>query len=162
MINPFAVAALSLAVFAAVSGCAGTNYGAGEPAITDARTAGLAGTKWRLVEFQSMDDAQGITRPEDPDGYTMELMADGRAAFRFDCNRGAGGYETATSGDGEIGSLEFSAVATTKALCPPQSMGEKLARDVAYMRSYVWRDGRLFVSLMADGGIYVWEPIPAD
>jgi para-nitrobenzyl esterase len=28
-----------------------------------------------------------------------------------------------------------------------------------YIRSYVVKDGRLFLSLMADGGIYEFEPV---
>jgi hypothetical protein len=39
--------------------------------------AGLTGTHWRLVEFQSMDDAIGAVRPEDPSLYTLRLNADG-------------------------------------------------------------------------------------
>lgn len=38
----------------------------------------LAGTEWRLVEFQSMDDAVGTVRPSDPSLYTMRLNGDGR------------------------------------------------------------------------------------
>jgi hypothetical protein len=31
---------------------------------------------------------------------------------------------------------------------------------LAYVRSYVLRDGRLSLSLMADGGIYTFAPEP--
>ncbi len=41
------------------------------------RIASLAGTDWRLVEFQSMDDVTGTVRPEDPSLYTLRLKADG-------------------------------------------------------------------------------------
>jgi hypothetical protein len=39
----------------------------------------LAGTTWRLVEMQSMDDNQGITRPSSRDLYTVEFNRDGTA-----------------------------------------------------------------------------------
>ena len=47
----------------------------------------LAGTNWRLVEFQSMDDATGKIRPDDPSLYTMRLNADGTVNMRLNCNR---------------------------------------------------------------------------
>jgi para-nitrobenzyl esterase len=37
----------------------------------------------------------------------------------------------------------------------------RFVRDLDFVRSYVVRDGHLFLSLMADGGIYQFEPIPA-
>lgn len=58
------------------------------------------------------------------------------------------------------GSLHFSRLAVTRALCPPPSMGEMLERDIVYMRGYVLRDGMLHINLMADGGVYSWEPSP--
>ena len=48
----------------------------------------------------------------------------------------------------------------TRALCPPPSLDERIAADSAYVRSYFLRDGVLALSLMADAGIYLWEPIP--
>jgi hypothetical protein len=40
-------------------------------------------TEWRLVEIQSMDDAQETTKPGDPSLYTMRLSADGSVAMRL-------------------------------------------------------------------------------
>jgi len=31
---------------------------------------------------------------------------------------------------------------------------------ISFIRSYVIKDGRLFLALMADGGIYEFEPLP--
>jgi len=131
------------------------------PGMIPAGAASLEGTSWRLVEFQSMDDAQGIARPADPEMYTMEFMADGRVALRLDCNRGIGTWSSIPADDGVSGSISFSQLAVTRALCPEPSLGERLERDTQYMRGYLLRDGKLNISLMADGGIYVWEPQPA-
>jgi hypothetical protein len=38
-------------------------------------------------------------------------------------------------------------------------MDVQIARDSEYVRSFLLRDGRLYLDLMADGGQYVWEPI---
>lgn len=130
---------------------------AGSPAF-----AGLGGTTWRLVEFQSMDDSQGTTRMADPGRYTISFNRDGRVAVRLDCNRGAGSWTSGSSNGGSAaigGSLEFGPMAVTRALCPPPSFGERLEQHLRYVRSFVIRDGRLAMSLMADGGILVWEPV---
>ncbi|MBM3163127.1 MAG: META domain-containing protein [Chlorobi bacterium] len=121
----------------------------------------LAGTEWRLVEFQSMEDAQGITRPQDPSLYTMRLVADGTVNMRLNCNRANGMWTADQAGSPSSGGFTLGPLASTKALCPPPSMDEMILRDAAYIRSYVLKDGRLYLSLMADGGIYVWEPLSA-
>lgn len=121
--------------------------------------AGLEGTSWQLVEFQSMDDAQGVQRPDNPGKYTVEFGDEGRTAFRLDCNRGMGTWRNEIS-NATGGSLTFGPLAVTKALCPEPSMGELLEKQLPYVRSFVIRDGHLNMALMADGGIIVWEPAP--
>jgi para-nitrobenzyl esterase len=37
-------------------------------------------------------------------------------------------------------------------------MSDRLFGDFQYVRSYIMKDGHLFISLMADGGIYEFEP----
>jgi heat shock protein HslJ len=118
----------------------------------------LADTQWRLVEFQSMDDAIGVKRPDDPTKYTMTLSADGTAALRLNCNSATGTWSAEPGADPASGRFTFGPLAATMAICPPPSMDEQVGRDTAYIRSYLLRDGRLFLSLMADAGIYAWEP----
>jgi heat shock protein HslJ len=43
-------------------------------------------------------------------------------------------------------------------MCPPGSLHDRIVKQWPYVRSYVMKDGHLFVSLMADGGIYEFEP----
>jgi len=124
----------------------------------DARS--LAGTSWRLAEIQSMDDAIGTVRPDDPSRYTLAFAEDGTIAMRLDCNRGMGRWSATPTGS-EGGQLRIGPLAATRALCPPPSLGERIARDMDYVRSYLVKDGRLHLSLMADGGIYVWERDPS-
>ena len=45
----------------------------------------------------------------------------------------------------------------TRALCPPRSLHDHLVKQWPHVRSYVIREGRLYLSLMADGGIYEFE-----
>jgi heat shock protein HslJ len=109
------------------------------------------------VEFRSSDDAIGVIRPDDPAKYTMALSGDGRVALRLDCNRANGPWSSnATSQDS--GSFSFGSLAMTRALCPPSSLDQRIARDAPYVRSYLLRGGNLYLNLMADGGTYVWTP----
>ncbi len=118
----------------------------------------LKGTTWQLVGIQSMDDAQGLKRPAAPSRYTLSLQADGRAVLQLDCNRATGPWRVEPSAEPSNGGFRFGPLASTKALCPAPSLGEPLARQLPYVRGYLLRDGRLNLSLLADGGILIWEP----
>ena len=128
-------------------------------AATEETAGPLAGTRWRLVRFQSMDDATGEIEPSDPSAYTMTLNADGSVQMQLNCNRATGTWSVQAASDGISGSFTFGPLATTKALCPPPSMDERIARDAQWIRGFLLRDGQLHLSLMADGGIYSWEPV---
>jgi uncharacterized protein len=117
----------------------------------------LVGTAWELVAIQSMDDAQGTTRIAHPETFTVHFAADGRASFRIDCNRGTTTWKASPSQESSSGSLEFSLLATTRAMCPPGSHDQRVLRDLPHVRSYLLKDGKLYLSLMADGGIYEWR-----
>jgi para-nitrobenzyl esterase len=112
---------------------------------------GLVGPVWHLVRFRGGDDR--VLTPGDRTRYTLQFGADGNVRARIDCNRGTGGYKTS----GASG-LEFGPMAMTRAMCPPGSMHDHVARQLPHIRSYVIRDGRLFLSLMADAGSYEFEP----
>jgi len=115
--------------------------------------AGLGGTSWQLVRFQAGDDKTLTT--SDRAKYTMAFGTDGRVTMRLDCNRGTGTWKSS-----EPGQLQFGPLATTRALCPPGSLYDRLVQDFEHVRSYVLKGGRLYLALMADGGIYEFEPAP--
>ena len=113
---------------------------------------GLGGTSWQLVKFQGGDGA--LLVPDEKAKYTFTFNADGTFAARIDCNRGWGGWRSYPGNH-----LEFVAMALTRAQCPPGSLHDQIVRQLPYVRSYVIRNGHLFLSLMADGGVYELEPI---
>ena len=131
---------------------------AGLPATGLSAGPDFAGTTWQLVSIQSMDDAQGTTRVDDPSRLTLKFERDGRVSLRLDCNRGTGDYKLTPAGDGTTGSISFGPINATRALCPPPHLDQRVARDLAHVRSYLLKDGKLYLSLMADGGIYEWAP----
>lgn len=148
------LAAWSGSAVAAVSVLAGVSL----PIHAAPQTPPLEGTTWQLVGIQSMDDTQGLRRPQDPSRYTLSLQADGRAVLQLDCNRASGSWRVEPSADPGNGGFRFGPLASTKAQCPAPSLGEPLARQLPFVRGYLLRDGRLNLSLLADGGILIWEP----
>jgi len=117
----------------------------------------LSNTSWHFVEFQSMDDSIGTKRPSDPSLYTMNLNDDGTVKMRLNCNSARGQWSFEPGKDELSGRFEFSSLAVTRAMCPPPSMDERITVDAQYIRGYLLKDEKLYLSLMADAGIYVWE-----
>ena len=115
-------------------------------------TVGLGGTAWQLVKFQGSDDK--TLTPDDESKYTIIFGTDGGVSMRIDCNRGRGTWES--SGPNQ---LEFGPLALTRAMCAAAPLNDRIAKDWQYVRSYILKNGHLFLSLMADGGIYEFEPV---
>jgi para-nitrobenzyl esterase len=116
--------------------------------------SGLGGTSWRLVKFQGSDEK--TLTPDDKAKYTIEFRIDGGLTTRIDCNRGRGTWKSSGPSQLQLGPL-----ALTRAVCPPGSLHDQIVKHWEFIRSYIIKDGRLFLSLMADGGIYEFEPTPA-
>jgi heat shock protein HslJ len=135
---------------------------AAQAAATLAPAAGnpLSGTEWRLVAIQSMDDSVGNTYPDDATKYTMRFNSDGTVNMALNCNRAAGNWTIKPGSDVVSGNFEFGPLAGTRALCPPPSLDERILAQAANVRGYLLKNGRLHLSLMADGGILIWEPHP--
>lgn len=144
-----------------VGGCAADAVPSPTTAIAPAPASpgGLTGTSWRLVEVQSMDDAQGTSKVGER-VYEIDFGADGRAALKLDCNRGGTSYTVVPASEPGAGSVTFGPAALTRAMCPPGSLDTKIARDLQYVRGYRVAGDTLSLSLMADGGIYVWKRVP--
>lgn len=126
----------------------------------------LEGTSWRLVQIESNNDAEGVTRVPDPAAYTVSFGEAGQAAFELDCNTGTGTYEAAPTGDGETGTLTFGPIAVTEMGCAPlspdqPSLDQEVGAALPSVRGYRFIDDRLHMSLMFDGGILSWEPLPS-
>jgi heat shock protein HslJ len=132
---------------------------AAPPSSAAAPLPALAGSQWRLVQILSMDDAVGSAKPVDPSRYTLQLGVDGKASLRLDCNRGMASWSAQASAEPTSGSFLFGPLATTRAYCPPPSLSQRLTDQIPYVRSYLIRNGRLHLALMADGGILEWEPL---
>lgn len=127
-------------------------FTAGTQASPPSNSLGLEGTSWQLVKFQGGDDT--TLTPDDGANYTIEFGPGARLSARIDCNRGRGTWKSSGSNQ-----LQFGPLALTRAKCPAGSLHDHIVKQWGYIRSYVIKDGHLFLSLMADGGIYEFEPV---
>lgn len=114
--------------------------------------ATLSGTSWQLVRFLGSDDK--TLMPGERAKYTVAFGSDGSVSVRIDCNRGRGSWKS-----GGPNQLRFGPLALTRAMCPPAPLNERIPKDWASVRSYTFQNGHLFLSLMANGGIYEFEPL---
>ncbi len=111
----------------------------------------LAITSWKLTEIESADGT--TVKPSDPLKYTLEFDADGSVSAQLDCNRGHGTWKV--PGPNQI---VFGPMATTRAMCPPGSLSDRFAKDLASMNAFALEDGALRLEL-SGGGAYHFEPV---
>jgi len=135
-----------------LAACAATDSGTAPETPTPSETSSnLAGTAWELVEIQSMDDQSWS--PTDPSRYTLTFQPDGTASMALYCNRGRADWSSE-----EINQLIFTPIASTSALCQDDGLSERFAMQLGFVRSYLLRDGHLFLATYADGAIIEFRP----
>ena len=110
---------------------------------------------WQMTSFE--DTARGSTPVDDPAKYTLQFLPEGRVAIGADCNQGSAVYAIAGS------SLELGEIASTLALCEPESLSDRFFQELGFVRSFVIDQSeatdRLVLSLMADGGFLHFSPV---
>lgn len=121
------------------------------PALLQAAESPLDDTQWQLVDIQFMNDTS--RQPDNPSRYTLDLKPDGTAQIRSDCNSATGSWKA------EGSRLTFGRLASTRALCPDTSLDEVYRAQFKWVRSFVIRDGLLFLATMADGAIIEFRPM---
>jgi heat shock protein HslJ len=105
----------------------------------------LTAVIWEWRELRGGDDS--VIAPDHPERYTLTFLDAGKLAVRADCNRAMGTFRV------DAPTLELDAAAMTRAMCPPESLSDRFLRDLADVRSHVFRDGNLYLALWADAGI---------
>jgi len=138
---------VSLLAVLALCGIASASQTQASSAVAD-----LGGTTWQLVKIH--DKGGATTVPDDKTKYSITFGKDGTVGVWIDCNRGRGTWKSA--GPGQI---EFGAMATTRAMCPPGSLFDRITKDWDNIRTYSIKDGHLHLLLKADGGDYEYEPL---
>jgi heat shock protein HslJ len=114
----------------------------------------LTGVLWKWTQF--VDPLNRVTI-DDPDKYTIEFMDNGQLSAGIDCNRGRGTYTAEASGTASSGTISIEILATTKALCPPGSLGDQFVQYLNQAAIYSFQDNRLLLDLPADSGTMIFE-----
>lgn len=123
-----------------------------EPDQVETPTSQLTGTHWQLVEIQSMDDS--VYRPNTADEFELQFMPDGELLVKSACNRSRGTWQANGS------SLRLGPIALTRRACLPEVIDGRFNQDLDFVRSFVLREGRLFLATMADGAILEFREKP--
>ena len=119
---------------------------------TGQNSSELAGTTWQLAKLQAPDETTYV--PDDKSKYTITFGRNGRVTARVDCNRASSTWRSPRAGE-----LQFGSWSRTSAKCGPNSLHDKIVMEGANVRSYVIKNGHLFLSGMAAGGSYELEPL---
>ena len=133
-------------IFLLLSGCA-IDHG---PPGMGKSSWNMGKSSWQLVRIQ--DGSGTVFVPDVKAKYTIDFDSLQEVHVRIDCNRGRGKWTSPGPG-----LLEFSPFAMTRAACPPGSLHDRIVKQLPHVRSYLVKDNRLYLSLVADGGIYEWE-----
>lgn len=130
-------------------GAAGLRLQAGTP--TAQADAPLADTAWQLAQIQMMNDE--LFTPVDPAAYTLVFEGESRFSGQADCNRISGAYAS----DGS--SLSLTKIASTRAMCPPNSLYDRYLQALDAANSFVLADGQLHIAFGPDSGILTFTPL---
>jgi len=84
---------------------------------------------------------------EQPEHYTFKLSENGRAEFRFDCNRGGGDYQISE------GKLSFGPIMSTRMACPQGSLDSSYAKQLQEVAAFFIENNELYLNMPADKGI---------
>jgi amidase len=126
-----------------------------EPAAVPPPTEELAqlrANSWQWVSYTGPTETFEI---ETPERYTVTFNTDASLAITADCNRAAGSYQ------GEGGKLTVEIGPVTAAACPPESRSEQFLKLLGGGTQYFFRDGSLYIDLLADGGTMIFAPASA-
>lgn len=114
-------------------------------------TPSLVGSTWQWVHFGSGAEAFDVTSPD----YTVRFTEAGRLHVQADCNVGNGHYTV------EGSTITMSDMATTLALCPPESLSQDFLQALGRVAVFSFtEDGELLLEAPLDSGTLVFVAQP--
>ncbi len=117
----------------------------------EADAPSLVGSVWQWVQFGSGAEAFDVTASD----YTVTFTEDGSLHVRADCNVGSGSYTV------EGSTLTVGNIATTRALCPPESLSQDFLQYLSQVAVFSFtEDGELLLEASADSGTLTFVAQP--
>ncbi len=151
---------LLVSIFAIVLSACGTDDGsrpAAAPSVPDdvatsdtTARGELRHTSWQLVRIKTPDET--VLEPADPSVYTLAFEPDGNARLSIDCNQGNGTWSSESPGE-----IEFGPIASTRAMCPPESLHDPYLAHFDAVATYLIDDGHLFLRSGVTGAFMEFE-----
>ena len=114
------------------------------PEVENPTNSEITDILWKWQQTAINDDS--TTTPDNPDNYTLELMPDGKAAIKADCNNASSSYEI------EGSNISFGPIASTRAYCGDESLDTQYLKDLEATIIYFTEEGKLFFDLQYDSG----------
>lgn len=103
----------------------------------------LTGVVWK---WQGTTTPIQEIKPDDPNKYRVEFLADGKVQIKADCNSGSATYTTSEN------SITISPIALTKVYCGASSQDTVFVSQLQDAAMYFFADGSLMIAEKADGG----------
>jgi heat shock protein HslJ len=108
---------------------------------------------WELTAFE---DSNGVATPvDDPASYTLQFLPEGLVAINADCNAATAEYIISGS------DLTFGPIASTLALCPPESQSDQFLQQLALIDTFSYDEEEVSHNLLlglSDGGTLRFAP----
>ena len=99
---------------------------------------------WQLQEIRYNNDK--LIEVDNPSNYTIEFLPDGQLSIKADCNRARGNYTQ------EGSSISIEIGATTRAMCPPESISDQYLKELQSATIFFFQDDNLYIDLKFDTG----------
>jgi len=109
----------------------------------------LRANPWQWVAFTNPVEQYSV---DDPQNYIVTFNDDATLNIVADCNNAMGSYVT----DGSSISIQLGPM--TLAACPEGSRSDDFVKYLGSAAIYFFKDGHLFIDLMADGGTMEFAP----
>ena len=104
----------------------------------------IIGVEWKWEQSLYNNDQKAV--PKDINHYTIIFNPDNTMKIRADCNRAGGKYSL----DGN--KIVIQELYSTKAMCPPDSLGNNFLKDLDRAVIYFFKNGSLYLDLKYDTG----------
>jgi heat shock protein HslJ len=117
--------------------------------VNNADVQALTANPWMWIGFTDPNQQYSV---ENPESYTLTFQDDGTVNIKADCNNAIGSYTV----DGS--SIQIQVGPMTMAACPPESRSDDFVKYLGSAAIYFFKDGDLYLDLMADGGTMQFSP----